>query len=89
MRELLDAAWQSVTSIPHLGLYLLAAWLLYILWLCAWIVLQKREPVATLSWVLSLALLPYIGFLVYFLLGPQRVHRQRLRRGRARSGMGH
>ena len=88
MRDLFDTAWQAITSVPHLGLYLAAAWLLYILWLCAWIVLQKREPVATLSWVLSLALLPYIGFLVYFLLGPQRVDRQRLRRGRARSGMG-
>lgn len=89
MRDLLDAAWQAVTSVPNLGLYLVLAWLLYIAWLCVWIVLQKREPVATLSWVLSLALLPYIGFLLYFLLGPQRINRQRLRRGRSRSGMGH
>ena len=89
MRDLLDAAWQAMTSVPHLGLYLLGAWLLYIPWLCVWIVLQKREPVATLSWLLSLALLPYVGFLVYFLFGPQRISRQRLRRGRSRSGMGH
>ena len=52
-----------------------------------WIVLQKREPVATLSWVMSLALLPYVGFLIYFLLGPQKIQRQRLRRGRSRSGL--
>ncbi|KAF1703075.1 cardiolipin synthase [Pseudoxanthomonas suwonensis] len=89
MSDLLDSAWQALSSIPHIGLYLVVAWLLYIPWLVAWVVLQKREPVATLSWVLSLALLPYIGFLIYFLLGPQRITRQRLRRGRTRSGMGH
>src|SRR5690606_36235716 len=88
MSDLLDGAWQALSSIPNIGLYLVAAWLLYIPWLVAWVVLQKREPVATLSWVLSLALLPYVGFLVYFLLGPQRINRQRLRRGRTRSGMG-
>ncbi len=87
MRDLFDSAWQAITSVPHLWVYLLVAWLLYIPWLCVWIVLQKREPVATLSWVLSLALLPYVGFLIYFLLGPQRINRQRLRRGRVRSGM--
>ena len=89
MPDVFLAAWDRIASIPHLGLYLVLAWVLYILWLCVWIVLQKREPVATLSWVLSLALLPYLGFLVYFLLGPQRIRRQRLRRGRSRSGMSH
>src|SRR5690606_20850987 len=62
-------------------------WLLYLVPLCAWIVLQKREPVATLSWLLSLALLPYIGYLIYFLLGPQRIKRHQLRRTRARAGL--
>src|SRR6185312_11082316 len=46
---------------------------------------QKREPAATLSWVLSLAALPYLGFVIYFLLGPQRIRRQRMKRIRARS----
>ena len=72
---------------PRIGLYLVLAWLLYLAWLCIWIVLQKREPVATLSWVMSLALLPYIGFLIYFLFGPQKIQRQRLRRGRSRQGV--
>ena len=49
-----------------------------------WIVLQKREPVATLSWLLGLAVLPYLGFLVYHVFGPQRIRRQRLRRARSR-----
>ena len=89
MPDFLSAVWDRVASVPHPGLYLLAAWLLYMLWLSVWIVLQKREPVATLSWVMSLALLPYIGFLIYFLFGPQKIHRQRLRRHLARRGMEH
>jgi cardiolipin synthase len=36
---------------------------------------------------MSLALFPYVGFLIYFLLGPQKIQRQRLRRGRSRSGL--
>ena len=27
---------------PRIGLYLVLAWLLYLAWLCIWIVLQKR-----------------------------------------------
>lgn len=60
-------------------------WALHIAGLSAWIILQKREPVATLSWVLALALLPILGFLVYFLLGPRRIRRARIRRDRARA----
>ncbi len=80
----LHAAWDAIASIPHLKLWVTLAWLLYLLPLCAWIILQKREPVATLSWLLSLSLLPYIGYGVYFLLGPQRIKRQQLRRTRSR-----
>jgi cardiolipin synthase len=69
---------------PGLGLALFVGWVVYMIVLGGWIVLQKREPVATLSWLLGLALLPYIGFLIYHLLGPQKIHRQRLRRARSR-----
>ncbi len=82
------ALWNWLVDLPRLGLYCqcwrgCCTWP----WLGVWIVLQKREPVATLSWVMSLALLPYVGFLIYFLLGPQKIQRQRLRRGRSRSGL--
>ncbi|WP_037083432.1 cardiolipin synthase [Pseudoxanthomonas sp. J35] len=79
--------WDRLVDLPRLGLYLGLAWVLYMVGLGVWIVLQKREPVATLSWLMSLALLPYIGFVIYFLLGPQKIQRQRLRRGRSRTGM--
>ncbi|AWV05741.1 cardiolipin synthase [Marilutibacter maris] len=84
---MLTDLWQSLTSIPHLGYYLGVGWLLYLVWLGGWIVLQKREPAATLSWLISLAALPYVGFFVYYFFGPQRIHRQRLRRHRSRSAL--
>lgn len=80
MPESIRHAWDALVSGPHLGIVLLAVWVVYLVLLGGWIVLQKREPVATLSWLLGLALLPYLGFLVYHVFGPQRIHRQRLRR---------
>lgn len=85
MLDALRDFWTALLAVPHLKVYLTVAWAVYLLWLGGWIVLQKREPVATLSWLVSLAALPYIGFVIYYLLGPQRIHRQRLRRGRARA----
>ena len=58
MLESIQALWESFWSIPHLRVYLTTAWLLYLVPLGFWIVLQKREPVATLSWLMALALLP-------------------------------
>lgn len=85
---MLDAwhdGWRSLATIPHMGLYLTLGWLGYLIGLGLWIVLQKREPVATISWLISLAALPYLGLLIYFVFGPQRIQRQRQRRARARA----
>lgn len=61
------------------------AWSLYIAVLSIWIVMQKRAPVSTMSWILSLALLPFAGFVIYYFLGPQRLKKQRLKRLRSRA----
>ncbi|MFZ3120851.1 MAG: cardiolipin synthase [Variovorax sp.] len=61
------------------------AWSGYIAVLSVWIVMQKRAPVSTMSWILSLALLPFAGFLVYYFLGPQRLKKLRLKRLRNRA----
>ena len=61
-----------------------ALWALYVLVLAGWIVRQRREPVATLAWLLALAWLPVIGWAVYWWLGPQRIQRKKLKRLRAR-----
>lgn len=54
--------------------------IVYVVVLSAWIIHEKRQPLATLAWVLSLAALPVVGFVVYFFLGPQRLKRVRSRR---------
>jgi len=65
-------------------LYVGLAWLVYLWGVGLWIVLQKREPAATLGWLVSLAVLPYVGFLIYYVFGPQKIVRQRKRRSRWR-----
>jgi cardiolipin synthase len=67
---------------------LLAGWLAYVVVLSGWIVLQRSEPVATLGWLMALALLPYLGFLVYYVFGPQRIVRSRRRRVASHAAVG-
>ena len=86
MPDLLHA-WDAFWAIPHIRAWLTGGWILYLVWLGLWIVLQKREPAATLSWLVSLAALPYIGFAVYYLLGPQKITRHRARRLRHRASL--
>jgi cardiolipin synthase A/B len=70
-------------ALDHLP-WLLAAWFFSSAALAVWILLQKRPPVSTLAWILSLAALPVIGFVIYHWLGPTRIRRQRMRRRRSR-----
>jgi len=48
------------------------------------IVLQKRSPVATLAWILALAFVPVGGIALYFVFGPRRLRRKRLRHAKSR-----
>ncbi|MGI4777387.1 MAG: cardiolipin synthase [Janthinobacterium lividum] len=72
----LTAEWRTGLSL---------AWSAYIGVLSVWIVMQKRAPVSTMGWILSLALLPFAGFVIYYFLGPQRLKKQRLKRLRSRA----
>jgi cardiolipin synthase len=56
---------------------------LWVAGLSAWIVLERRSPVATLAWILTLAWLPAVGILVYYFLGPRRLLRRRIKRARS------
>lgn len=76
-------AWNALSAIPNIGIWLAIFWVGYVVALGIYIILQKREPAATLSWLFSLALLPYLGFAIYYLFGPQKISRQRLRRPRS------
>ena len=44
------------------------------------IVMQRREPTATLAWVLAIVTLPYVGLVLYVLIGRRRLDRQLRRR---------
>lgn len=63
------------------------AQLVYVVVLATWILFEKRSPVATLAWILSLIALPYVGFVVFFLFGPRRLLRRRLKHKRARGAV--
>lgn len=63
---------------------LTTAEIVYVVVLATWILLEKRPPVSTLAWILALVALPYVGFLVFFFLGPRRLVRKRLKHRRAR-----
>lgn len=84
---MLETFWQWLTEIPGVGVPLAAVWSVYILVIGLWIVWEKREPEATLGWLLALAALPLLGFFIYHVFGPRRIKRQRLRRGRARAAL--
>ena len=69
----------------HVIALLSLAWLAWIILTAVTLVLERRSPTATLAWLLALLFLPYIGFVVYFLFGPRRLKRRRLRYSRART----
>lgn len=43
------------------------------------ILLERRPPVSTLAWIFGLVLLPFVGIPVYFVFGPRRLVRRKLR----------
>jgi cardiolipin synthase len=56
---------------------------LWVAWLVAWIVLERRSPLATLAWIAILAWLPAVGILVYYFIGPRRLQRRRVKRAQS------
>ena len=74
----------SVLNQEHVKLWLSMGWTFYIVVVSIWILMQRSQPVATLSWLLSMAALPVVGLVVYYYFGPQRMKRQRIKRLRSR-----
>ncbi|MEG0201618.1 MAG: cardiolipin synthase [Comamonas sp.] len=74
----------SLLSQENVKLWLSVGWTLYVIVVSVWILLQRSQPVATLSWLLSMAALPVVGLVIYYFLGPQRMKRQRIKRLRSR-----
>src|SRR5688500_9373144 len=47
------------------------------------VLLDRRESTATLSWVLGIVFVPYVGLLCFWLFGSRRVRRKMRRKARA------
>jgi cardiolipin synthase len=62
------------------GLPITTAFAVWAIVMAVVIVQQRRSPAATIAWMLVLAFLPIVGWLVYRLIGPQRLARRKLRR---------
>ncbi|MCG8419497.1 MAG: cardiolipin synthase [Proteobacteria bacterium] len=56
---------------------------LWVIGLSVWILFERRSPGSTLAWILALSLLPIIGIAVYFVFGPRRFDRKKLRHSEA------
>jgi cardiolipin synthase A/B len=59
--------------------------IVYVVFLTIYIVLEKRSSAATLAWILGLAFLPIVGFVLYFFLGSRNILRKRMRHANARA----
>jgi cardiolipin synthase len=52
-----------------------------------YVVSERRSSASTISWILALAFVPLVGFVVYFFLGPRRFDRKKRRRVRAQEAI--
>ena len=65
--------------------WMIAVEIVWVIAMSGYILLERRPPLATVAWIVSLATLPLLGFLVYYFLGPRRLDRKRRRRVMART----
>src|SRR4030042_1340671 len=67
--EAIPGLWKNVILALDIAGYIFAFFLI------PRIILERRHPSATLSWMLGIALLPLIGIPLYFLIGVRRIRR--------------
>ena len=65
--------------------WLIALEVVWVIGISGYILLERRPPLATLAWIVSMATLPLLGLFVYYFLGPRRLERKKRRRIVARS----
>ena len=64
----------------HLPDWFILIEIVWVVLMSGYILLERRPPLATLAWIVSLASLPLFGLIVYYFLGPRRLERKRRRR---------
>ena len=65
--------------------WLIVLEVIWVVVISGYILLERRPPLATVAWIVSMATLPILGFIVYYFLGPRRLDRKRRRRVVART----
>ena len=83
---MLGTQMSSVIALPWLDIAL-AVYFAWVLAATGTILMQRRAPAATLSWIFAFVALPFVSGLYYVLFGPRRLHRRRLRYGIARKSL--
>jgi cardiolipin synthase len=88
MIETLQAWGQHLPDWGTVWQWIVPPWVVLGIVQSAWVIMQRRSPVATIGWIIALILMPIVGLVIYRVFGPMRVQRQRLKRllGRARLG---
>ncbi|QJR15861.1 cardiolipin synthase [Usitatibacter palustris] len=74
-------------SVPSWYEVLFAAYAVFVVGAITTILLQRRSPTATLSWIFAFIALPFISGLYYLVFGPRRLLRRRRRYGLARRSL--
>jgi cardiolipin synthase len=69
-------------------LFLVIAYVAWAIGVTSMLLVERRAPVTTVAWLLTLLLLPYVGAIVYFFFGPRRLRRKRMRYASSRSAIG-
>lgn len=75
----LVALWRSLPAEFWAVLY--ACWLLGAF---VFMLIQRRPPTTTLAWLIAFIALPFISAVFYFVFGPRKLKRRRMRRGLAK-----
>lgn len=59
-------------------------WSVYFVLLVGTILLQRRNPISSIAWILSLSLLPFVGLIIYHFFGPRKIEKQKMSRAQKR-----
>jgi cardiolipin synthase A/B len=86
--DLASTLWALVPTSATFWVAFGLVWFVAALAQAAYVIMQRRSPVATLGWIFALTFVPVLGLIAYRFLGPKRVERQRLKRLRGLAALG-
>ncbi|MET0507965.1 MAG: cardiolipin synthase [Burkholderiaceae bacterium] len=73
-------AWGQIPTEVFVGLY--TAWIVFSI---VFLLAQRRRPTATLAWLIGFLSVPLVSVAMYFLFGPRKLQRRRLKRDLAKT----